>query len=203
MKLRSSSGRFVTGAAAVLLVSAALACGDSRPEEAGGGPGNQPQKARIDTAEVATGAGTVPADPVVGDVVPVGRAGGSVAVLAVEPDVNAGRLFNAGKGRQFFAAHVKGCSGPNEKDLGFEPEYFLLETTGNVHNAGLPVKKPDLRGGLVPAGGCLEGWITYTIADDAEPVSLLYDGSSRIRWRIPTPGGKDGEATGGSPGTGR
>lgn len=202
MRFQSGLGHLGTGTAAVLVFTVALACGDSRPEKASAKTGG-PQKARVDTEEVLADAPVPPSDPVVGDTVPIGRAGGSVAVLAVEADVNAGRLFNAGKGKQYFAVQVRGCSGPAEKDLGFEPEYFVLESVGNAYNIGLPVKKPDLRGGEVPAGGCLEGWVTYVIPEDAEPVSVLYEGSNRIRWRIPGPEKGDKQATGGSPGTGR
>src|SRR5207237_3283301 len=91
---------------------------------------------------------TPKADPVVGDKVTVGSDGGSVTVSAVEDNVSAGRLFGAGEGMKYIAIEVKGCSGPNEKNLTFEPAYFLLRLDdGTVHDPGPGAKKPSLEGG--------------------------------------------------------
>jgi hypothetical protein len=118
----------------------------------------------------------------------VGRDGGSVAVSAVEDNVTAGRLFGAGEGNKYIAAEVKGCSGPNEKNLSFEPAYFLLRLDdGTVHDPGAPAKKPSLEGGRVPAGKCLSGWVTYTVKEGALPTGVIYDGSSRLTWTVPLP----------------
>lgn len=200
MPIRSSGSRVGAALVAVLVLVLGPACGEEPPDTARA-PGG------IGTGEEETPPGgdadadpPVPArDPVVGDTVPVGRAGGSVAVLAVEDDVNPGRLFDAGRGRRYVAVRVEGCSGPTEEGLAFEPGFFVLEMAdGTAHVPGLPVKRPDLRGGEVPAGGCLQGWVTFTVPDGAEPVSVRYDGSDRIRWRLP--GG--GEAATGGTGDG-
>ncbi|HEY3241627.1 MAG TPA: hypothetical protein VGL92_18850 [Acidimicrobiia bacterium] len=125
-----------------------------------------------------------PADPVVGDVIPAGA--GSVAVLDTDRFGSAGRLFNPPRGREYYAAEVKACAGPNEKGLSFAPGYFLLEMADKtVADTTLGIKRPELRAGEVPGGGCLSGWVTFTIPEKAEPAFVAYDGSERLKWRIP------------------
>jgi hypothetical protein len=127
-------------------------------------------------------------DPAVGDKVAVGSDGGSVTVSAVEDNVSAGRLFGAGEGQKYIAAEVKGCSGPNEKNLSFEPQYFLLRLDdGTMHDPGPPAKKPSLDGGAVPAGKCLSGWVTFVVKEGSLPTGVVYDGSSRLSWAVPLP----------------
>jgi hypothetical protein len=128
------------------------------------------------------------ADPEVGDKVMVGNDGGSVTVLAVEDNISAGRLFGAGEGNKYIAAEVKGCSGPNERKISFEPAYFLLRLDdGTVHDPGVPAKKPSLEGGTIPAGKCLSGWVTFTVKEGSLATAVIYDGSSRLTWTAPLP----------------
>lgn len=136
-------------------------------------------------------AGTAPkADPAVGDKVAMGSDGGSVTVSAVEDNVSAGRLFGAGPGFKYIGAEVKGCSGPNEKNITFEPAYFLLKLDdGTMHDHGPGAKKPELEGGTVPAGKCLSGWVTFTVPEGALPTGVVYDGSTRTTWTMPLPKG--------------
>ena len=130
------------------------------------------------------------AAPVVGDKVTVGNDGGSVTVSAVEDNVSAGRLFGAGPGQKYVAAEVKGCSGPHEKSLTFDPSYFMLKLDdGTMRDHGPAAKKPELEGGTVPAGKCLSGWVTFTVPDGAVATAVLYDGSSRLTWTVPPPKG--------------
>jgi hypothetical protein len=127
-------------------------------------------------------------DTVVGDKVKVGSDGGSVTVSAVEDNVSAGRLFGAGEGMKYIAVEVKGCSGPNEKNLTFEPSYFLLRLDdGTVHDPGPGAKKPSLEGGKMNPGKCLSGWVTYTVRDGSLATAVIYDGSSRFTWSVPLP----------------
>lgn len=135
-----------------------------------------------------------PDAPEVGDKVVMGDDGGSVTVSAVEDDVSAGRLFGAGEGFKYVAAEVKGCSGPNEKNITFEPSYFLLRLDdGTIRDSGPGAKKPSLEGGKIPAGKCLSGWVTFTVPDGALPTAVIYDGSSRTTWTVPRP--KDAKQT--------
>jgi hypothetical protein len=129
-------------------------------------------------------------DTVVGDKVKVGGDGGSVTVSAVEDNVSAGRLFGAGDGMKYIAVEVKGCSGPNEKNLTFEPAYFLLRLDdGTVHDPGPAAKKPALEGGTMGPGKCLSGWVTYTVREGSLADAVIYDGSSRLNWSVPLPKG--------------
>ncbi|HET9770434.1 MAG TPA: hypothetical protein VFS16_06070 [Acidimicrobiia bacterium] len=127
-------------------------------------------------------------DPEVGEKVEMGDDGGSVSVLAVEDNVSAGRLLDAGEGQKFVAAEVKGCSGPNEQNITFEPSYFLLRLDdGTIRDTGVGAKKPSLEGGKIPAGKCLGGWVTFTVPDGALPTGVIYDGSTRTTWTVPLP----------------
>ncbi len=135
-------------------------------------------------------------DTAVGDKVKVGGDGGSVTVSAVEDSVSAGRLFGAGEGMKYIAVEVKGCSGPNEKNLSFEPAYFLLRLDdGTVHDPGPGAKKPSLEGGKMPTGKCLSGWVTYTVREGSLASAVIYDGSSRLTWSVPLPKGAKSTTT--------
>lgn len=134
------------------------------------------------------------ADPVVGDKVEMGSYGGSVTVATVEDEISAGRLFGAGASQKYVAAEVEGCSGPSEKNITFEPAYFLLRLDdGTIRDAGVGAKKPSLLGGTIPAGKCLSGWVTFTVPEGAIPTAVIYDGSSRTTWTVPLP--KDAKPT--------
>ena len=135
-------------------------------------------------------------DTTVGDKIKVGSDGGSVTVSAVEDNVSAGRLFGAGEGMKYIAIEVKGCSGPNEKNLTFEPSYFLLRLDdGTVHDPGPGAKKPSLEGGKMNPGKCLSGWVTYTVKDGFLASAVIYDGSSRLTWTVPLPKGAKSTTT--------
>jgi len=136
-------------------------------------------------------AGQAPkADPAVGDKVDVGSDGGSVTVMAVEDNVSAGQLFGAGPGQKYFAAQVKGCAGPHEKNILFDPAWFMVRLDdGTMRDHGPGAKKPELQGGPVPAGKCLSGWVTFTLPEHAYATGVLYDGSSRLIWTVPLPKG--------------
>ncbi len=129
-------------------------------------------------------------DRVVGEKVKVGSDGGSVTVAAVEDSVSAGRLFGAGEGMKYIAVEVRGCAGPNEKNLTFQPSYFLLRLDdGTVHDPGSGAKKPSLEGGKMNPGKCLSGWVTYTVKEGSLAAAVIYDGSSRLTWTVPVPKG--------------
>jgi uncharacterized protein DUF4352 len=168
----------------VLLVSATLAGGCGRGpsrEVAADAPVPRPAAAAAAPARPAP-----PANFVVGDTVTMG--GGSVAVEAVEPDVQAGRLFSPPAGRQYFAVQVRGCAGSKEDGVAFRPEFFTLQLADRtVHEAGLGMKKPELIGATVPPGSCLGGWVTFTIPEDGQPISVIYDGSQPVKWAVPPP----------------
>lgn len=167
------------GMAAAVLGWLGVACGDESPAEVAA-PGVE------EAVPDAPAPPVRPPDPVVDDVIPAGA--GSVAVLATDRFGSAGRLFNPPRGREYYAAEVKACSGRNEKGLSFAPGYFLLEMADKtVADPTLGIKRPELRAAEVPAGGCSSGWVTFTIPEKAEPAFVVYDGSERLKWRIPPP----------------
>jgi hypothetical protein len=174
----------------------AAACGTTPPHRvmADGvtGPPKSAPAAALDLSATPAGSGDVApkGDPVLGDKVLMGSDGGSVTVSATEDNVSAGRLFGAGKGFKYIAAEVKGCSGPNEKKITFEPAYFLLKLDdGTMRDHGAGAKKPELAGGTMSPGKCLSGWVTFTVPDGALPTGVVYDGSSRTTWTVPLPKG--------------
>lgn len=210
MEFRTERGWIKAGLA--VLVSGVL--GGGVMAATGIGPSRGPHKVRADGVagkglpaaaddkplDLAAAPAASPEDdkpaPTVGDKITVGNDGGSVTVSAVEDNVSAGRLFGAGDGNKYIAVEVKGCSGPHEKNLTFEPAYFLLRLDdGTVHDPGPGAKKPSLEGGTVPAGKCLSGWVTYTVKDGGLPAAVIYDGSSRLTWTVPPPKGAKATTT--------
>jgi hypothetical protein len=205
MQIRTDRGWIKTGLAVLVAGSlggglmAATGIGARGPkkvtaEEMAGKalPPGPPAEEGFDLAAAAPLEGQEDAKPdtVVGDKVKVGSDGGSVTVSAVEDNVSAGRLFGAGEGMKYIAVEVKGCSGPNEKNLTFQPSYFLLRLDdGTVHDPGPGTKKPSLEGGKMPSGKCLSGWVTFTVKEGSLATAVIYDGSSRLTWTVPPPKG--------------
>jgi hypothetical protein len=201
MQIRTDRG-WVRAGLAVLVAGVlgggvlAAACGADDPHRvtsegvAAGAPAAAQQPLDLAGTPKGEAAAAPKGDPKLGDKVAMGSDGGSVTVSAVEDDVSAGRLFGPGKGFKYVAAEVKGCSGPHEKGLSFEPGYFLLRLDdGTMRDHGPGAKKPELDGGAVPAGGCLAGWVTFTVPDGALPTGVVYDGSTRTTWTVPIPKG--------------
>ena len=164
---------------AVTLTLLGAACGQGTPTEVAA-PGVEEAVSESPAVPVR------PPNPVVGDSIPAGA--GTVAVLATDRFGSAGRLFSPPRGREYFAAEVKACAGPKERGLSFAPAYFLLEMADRtVADTTLGIKRPELRAGEVPAGGCLAGWVTFVIPQEAEPAFVVYDGSERLKWRVTAP----------------
>ena len=193
MEVRSTFGGIARLGLALLVLAAPVACGDTTPVQlTSPGVAREAPKAPPETVRAVRGP---VGELAVGDTIALGDAGGSVSVSATEPHVSAGRLFPAGKGKDYYAAQVKGCSGPTEKGLTFRPGYFTLEMADKtVHDSGPGVKKLDLVGGEVPAGGCLDGWVTFIVpeggtrgvpAASAQPAYVVYEGSQQVKWAIP------------------
>jgi hypothetical protein len=121
----------------------------------------------------------------VGDTVALG--GGSVAVVAVEDNVDPGRLFAPPRGSRYFAAEVRGCAGPTETGVKFRPEFFSLRLADHTeHDGEQGAKKPALPPGTIPPGGCSDGWITFVIPAHATPDTVIYHGSADVTWTMPS-----------------
>ncbi|HVW32178.1 MAG TPA: hypothetical protein VHL53_06530 [Acidimicrobiia bacterium] len=197
MQIRSDRG-WIRAGLGVLVTAVlgggvlAVACGKDGPRQVkadGVATGPTPTTV-LDLGGAPTGDDQEKPNPKVGDKVTMGSDGGSVTVVAVEDNVSAGRLFGAGKDLTDIGVQVKGCAGPNEKNITFEPAYFLLMLDdGTMHDPGPGAKKPELQGGTIPAGKCLDGWVTYTVAEGGLPTGVVYDGSTRTTWTVPIPKG--------------
>ena len=188
--IRAGLAVLVTGVLGGGVLTVARDTGTTRKVTADGVTGPRRSASAEKPLDFAAGPATADeapkANPVVGDRVAVGPDGGSVAVLAIEDNVSAGRLFGAGPDHKYVAAEVKGCSGPHEKNLTFDASYFMLKLDdGTVQDHGPGAKKPELDGGTVPAGKCLSGWVTFTVPDGSLPTAVQYDGSSRLTWTVP------------------
>lgn len=117
----------------------------------------------------------------------VGHGGGSVAVIAMEDNVDAGRLFAPPRGTRYVAVEVRGCAAPHEAGVNFRPEYFSVRLADHTeHDGDRGVKKPALRPGTIPPGGCSDGWVSFVIPARATPTAVAYHGSNDVTW---TPGG--------------
>ena len=113
----------------------------------------------------------------------VGLGGGSVAVVAVEDNVDAGRLFAPPRGTRYLAVEVRGCAGPKEAGVNFRPEYFSVRLLDHTeHDADQGVKKPALRPGTIPPGGCSDGWVSFIVPARAKPSAFVYHGSDDVTW---------------------
>jgi len=81
---------------------------------------------------------------------------------------------------------VSGCAGPAESGVSFRPEFFTVVLADHsIRPAGPGMKKPDLRGGTIPPGRCLDGWVTFTVSRGSVPVAVVYEGAEAIRWSVP------------------
>jgi hypothetical protein len=109
--------------------------------------------------------------------------GGSVAVVAVEDNVDAGRLFAPPRGTRYLAVDVRACAGPKEIGVNFRPEYFAVRLTDHTeHDADRGVKKPALRPSVLPPGGCTDGWVSFVVPTGATLNAVVYHGSNDVTW---------------------
>jgi hypothetical protein len=175
------------GTLALLISAGALVAGCGSP--AANGPARQPQPASSTTGSSVFGH---PAEAAIKEAVPVGGAGGTVAVTGTDDDVDPGRLFAPPRGRRYFAAEVRGCAGPTERGVMFQPDYFSVQVADHtVYDAErVSVKKPDLHGGPIPPGGCLDGWLTFVVPRSQPALAVIYDGSHRVTWSVTPPPAK-------------
>jgi hypothetical protein len=161
----------------VSLVFMAMAMGC---RSTGGGPVSQ---ATATTAVPTPGGGPDRTAQAVGETVSIGA--GSVSVVAVEDNVDAGRLFAPPRGDRYVAAQVRGCAGPNEPNVNFHPEYFSLRLGDHTeHDGDRGVKKPSLERGTIPAGSCSAGWVTFVVPARARPIAVVYHGSTDVTWNL-------------------
>jgi hypothetical protein len=115
----------------------------------------------------------------------VGLGGGSVAVVGVEDNVDAGRLFDPPRGTRYVAVEVRSCAGANEVGVNFRREYFSLRLADHTeHDGERGVKTPALRPGPIPPGGCSDGWVTFVVPARATADTIIYHGSDDVTWSV-------------------
>jgi hypothetical protein len=120
----------------------------------------------------------------IGDTVSLGH--GSVTVVAVEDNVDAGRLFAPPRGSRYVAAEVRGCAGPTEAGVAFHAAYFALRLADHTEHDGDPgVKKPALRSDTIHPGGCSDGWVSFVVPIRATASAVVYHGSDDVTWTLP------------------
>ena len=162
------------GVAFPALATLAVACGST--------PQNLASKRTVITTEV-------PAEDrpeghhAIGDTVTIGH--GSVTVVAVEDNVDAGRLFAPPRGSRYTAAEVRGCAGPTEAGVAFHAAYFALRLADHTeHDGDTGVKKPSLRPDTIHPGGCSDGWVSFVVPVRATPSAVVYHGSDDVTWTL-------------------
>lgn len=147
----------------------------------------------------APGAGTVTRERLPGPAVPQAdetldlgetaelESGGRLTVLSGEAGVpEAEAAYRPGRGMEFFVIDVEACVPESaEEPAFFSPRQFGLLGSDEVRRiATLPARMPALRGARVSPGNCNQGYVTFQIDAGAEPGSVIFEGSSVVRWNL-------------------
>lgn len=115
------------------------------------------------------------------------ESGASLTLVSSEAGVPEDEAtYRPESGTEFFVVNVEACvpetaAGP----AFFSPREFGLLGSDEVRRiATAPAKTPALRGARVSPGNCNEGWVTFQIEEGAEPGSVIFEGSSVVRWDL-------------------
>ncbi len=152
-----------------------------------------------DDRAAAPGAGAVtrqslpgPAVPRADDLLDLGEtadldSGGQLTVLSGEAGVPEGdALYRPGRGMEFFVIDVEACvSETADEPVFFSPrEFGLLGSDAVRRIATVPARMPALRGARVSPGNCNQGYVTFQIEEGRDPGSVIFEGSSVVRWNL-------------------
>jgi hypothetical protein len=113
------------------------------------------------------------------------ESGGRITVLSGETGVPENEaLYRPGRGKEFFVIEVNACV-PEEAGevVFFTPRQFGLLGSDEVRRIPtIPAKMPALRGARVSPGDCSRGYVTFQVDEGGEPGSVIFEGSSVVRW---------------------
>lgn len=113
--------------------------------------------------------------------------GGSLTLISGEAGVPEDETaYKPGRGMEFFVVDVEACVAESaDEPVFFSPREFGLLGSDKVRRiATVPAKMPALRGARVSPGNCNKGYLTFQIEQGADPGSVLFEGSSVVRWDL-------------------
>lgn len=141
----------------------------SEPEE----PASEPEAA---TEE--------PEDLVVGDAAAT-SSGNEITIHGFEY-VPADDFNQPEPGFRFAAIDAEGCANPDsETSANLSPYDFSLQMPDNTRlNGDFFAREPALEATTVLPGDCVRGWVTYQIPEGEAPASVVFTGSSIIKWAV-------------------
>lgn len=115
------------------------------------------------------------------------KSGGSLTLVSSETGVPQDEAaYRPGRGMEFFIVGIEACvSESADEPVFFSPREFGLLGSDKVRRiATVPAKMPALRGARVSPGNCNKGYLTFQIEQGADPGSVLFEGSSVVRWDL-------------------
>ena len=133
-----------------------------------------------------------PAVPQAGQTLRVGdtadlKSGGTLTLVSGEVGVPKDEAsYPPDRGMEFFVVDLKACVPDTAKEpVFFSPREFGLLGSDKVRRiASAPAKMPALRGTRVSPGNCNQGYVTFQIEKGADPGSVIFEGSSVVRWDL-------------------
>lgn len=114
------------------------------------------------------------------------ESGGRLTVLSEAGVPEDEAAYRPGRGMEFFVIDVEACVPESaEAPVFFSPRQFGLLGSDEVRRiATLPARMPALRGARVSPGNCNQGYVTFQTDAGAEPGSVIFEGSSVVRWNL-------------------
>lgn len=89
-------------------------------------------------------------------------------------------------GFEYAAADIEGCASPSlEGSAGFNPYDFGLQMPDNTRlQPDIAVKEPALHDTTLTPGDCVRGYVTFQVPQGQTPASVIFTGSSIIKWAV-------------------
>ena len=115
------------------------------------------------------------------------ESGASLTLVSTEAGVPEDEAsYRPDSGAEFFVVDIEACVPETAAEpVLFSPRDFRLLGSDEVRRiATAPAKTPALRPTRVSPGNCEEGWVTFQIEEGADPGSVIFEGSSVVRWDL-------------------
>ncbi len=95
-------------------------------------------------------------------------------------------IWQPDPGFEYAAADIEGCASPNlEGSAGFNPFDFGLQMPDNTRlQPDIGVKEPTLNDTTLTPGDCVRGYVTFQVPQGQVPTSVIFTGTSIIKWAV-------------------